>query len=182
MLRQQESSYEKASREAAGVDTDLFSKKILWLEDKWNKAPMSGTAPARLMCPMVLRYKQTVPINLSIIADNLDYFKDHYQKDCGDDLDQALEKACLCGSRKIAEFLLEQLNVSYTDEDRRYLFPYVCASNNNQWIEDIASKMAKANKEIPTLVFLFSENNKITKKIKLIFDEQDSPFHKRKKL
>jgi len=168
--RNQKADYEKAIKEAIGVDTSLFDKKMGWLQKKWTKAKDSRVA--RLICPIVLH--NTTPINISIITDNLEYFEKNYQDQYENNLDKALARACLCGSQKIAEFLLEKLHANFTNENYEYAFGYASASMNDEWVDEIATAMAAANKDMPKSVFVVGNDIKTIDKIRKIFKEKDS--------
>ncbi len=168
--RNQKADCEKAIKEAIGVNTSLFDKKMGWLQKKWTNAKDGRVA--RLICPIVLH--KTTPVNISIIADNLEYFEKNYKDQYENSLDKALARACLCGSQKIAEFLLEKLHANFMTENYEYVFGYASASMNNEWVEKIATTMAAANKDMPKSIFIVGNDIKTIDKIRKIFKEKHS--------
>ena len=142
-----------ALKDARGeMSADLFAIQLSWLKDKWHQ--LNDSDEKRLACSLIFR--KLSPINTAIIADSLTFFKANYEKAFLDDLGKPLLWACLCGSQKIADFLLEKLNRSYTsDED---VLVYASASNNLRWVEEIGRAVYEANadKEMPD-IFLCTE-------------------------
>lgn len=135
--------------QAIGQDSKTFSEKMAWLKDKWGKK--KDSTARRLIGRMI--FHKTIAINLSIIADNLEYFKANYEKEYPHNLETALDVACLCGSKKIAEFTLKTLESSYTMEGNEHLLGYASASMNEKWVKDIASIMAKTKKDMPDSIY-----------------------------
>ncbi len=174
--KDQELVYAMAVKKAAG-DADVFLKKMTWLKNRWEKELKKDSTAGRLIAPIIFR--QTTPINVSIIADNIDYFRDRYQEACGDDLERALQRACLCGSRNVADFLLEKLGSSYIDKGCEYVLAYACASMNEEWIREIASAMANAHREMPNLVFLFEKRREKIHAIQDIFSNKPTKIQRK---
>lgn len=141
MLHQHE--YEKACLEA-GKNSHEYTTKIDALKARWN--PKKDSTEARIMRPILSLH--TSPLQYSVIADNLEYFKLHYKEEKLEP-ESALQIACLCGSRNITDFLLQEMNLNYLSPDHEYLLPYISASQNTEWMKDIATKMAQEGKSMP---------------------------------
>lgn len=152
-------AFDKAIKEAMGIDPVTYTEKRNWLQDKWEKKieiDRGNSVTTRIMGPIVL--EKCGPIYVSIIADNLDYFKKELElmrknpkKTSYFDILEAFNIACLCGSQQIGEFLLKELNIDYLQKEYEYILGYVCASRNEEWMKVIARAMAQANKKIPSL-------------------------------
>lgn len=142
-----------------GTDPAAYTEKLNWLRDKWEKRgeiERGNSVTTRIIGPIILR--ECAPVHVSIIADNLDYFKKELKsikKDSSKakyfDIIKAFNIACLCVSQQIGEFLLKELNIDYLQEEYEYILGYVCASRNEEWMKSIARTMAQANKKIPDL-------------------------------
>lgn len=147
-----------------GLDIQEVDKKK-WLKERWEKIK-SDTTEKRLMAPMV--FQATHDVNNALIEDNLSYFELHYQEVYPDNLEKALARACLCGSEKIAESLLNKLASSYADERYQYLVGYASASPNQEFAKKIARQMANAGLEMPGVVIKLG-SYKLINEIKEIF-------------
>lgn len=160
--------YKKAAEAARGTDLELYNKKLEWLRDKWSKK-RDGTVK-RLMDNFLL--KEISPLNISIISDNLSYFHAHYR---GSSLDMltALDKACLCGSQQVGEFIMKELKLDYLSEDNEHILSYIAASQNTHWMQDVAEKMARAHKPMPNSLRRLGDNYKVIQMIVKIFNEHE---------
>ena len=79
----------------------------------------------RRLSPVI--FHQIIPLNASIVADNLDYFKLHYIK--SDKTDRSMIKiASMCSAEKITGYLLEGYENVY--EHYNYILPHVVGSGN----------------------------------------------------
>ncbi len=152
MFYQQQNTkiYENAVKEAAGVDP-AAPEKIALLQKKWRNEVYRDTEAAYVICPIL--FTKTKPIHTAIIADNINYFKNHYHEELAGNYEPALAEACLCGSRAIAEFLLSELNSSFATDHHSYLLAYVAASMNVEWAKDIARDMAQAKMTMPKTIY-----------------------------
>jgi hypothetical protein len=104
-----------------------------------------------------------------MIADNLDFFKKHYKEDSAH-ADQYLAISCLCGSQKIAEFLLDKLKLSYLSSDcKETILGYVSASNNVEWAKQIATIMSRNRESMPKAVYGLACNDSTIREISAIF-------------
>ncbi len=152
-----------------------FEKKIGWLQEKWVKEN-SDSEELRLISSIIVR--KTNPTNFSIIADNLTYFANSYEKEYKTDnnLKKALKLACLCGSEKIAVFLLDKLKVNYSTPGYDFVLSFACASNNEKWCQSIAADMVKEKAPMPDGVYAYA-SYKLINEMKKIFNlENPAPF------
>lgn len=161
-------------KNARGRDSADFSKKVQELRAIWLKEK-SDSEELRLIGPIIAG--ETNPINVAIITDNLDYFKNNYEKLYNDTVsyEKALKLSCLCGSQKISEFLLDKVKADYSTDKYSFILSYVCASKNQTWAESIAADMAKHGKPIPANVYAYSDFSLIDK-IEEIFGEKKPAF------
>jgi len=147
-------------RKAAGESLEDFEEKIQWLQEKWCKKQYDSNE-LRLMSSIIIR--PTNAINFSIISDNIEYFKDNYLDEYGSDnqLKKALKLACLCGSKQIADFLLNKLEARYSTEGYDFVLGYACTSNNLAWVEAIAKAMKEDGVKMPDCVYGYADYNLI---------------------
>jgi len=152
-----------------------FEKKIGWLQEKWAKEN-SDSEELRLISSIIAR--KTSPTNLSIIADNLTYFTNNYKQEykTDDNLKKALKLACLCGSEKIARFLLDKLKVSCSTYGYGFVLSFACASNNEKWCQSIAADMAKEKAPMPDGVYAYASYELISEMKKIFNLENPAPF------
>ena len=151
--------------EASCENLDEFSRKLNWLKEKWSNA--TDSVYTRSINPII---GNTNAINSSIIEDDLNYFQVHYKENYGSCLELAMEAACLCGSRRIAEFLLIELNLDYLSEGYEHILSYVSASMNSSWAGNIANAMARAGKKIPQSVYGLAHRDSVLDTIVGIFE------------
>ena len=93
----------------------------------------------------------------------------------------------MCGSRKIAEFLLlEDLKESLKKEDltnkdlkpchllakHEYILSYVAASKNAEWIKDIALTLVEAGKEKSEFSTFYADDSTMIHTINNIFPKE----------
>lgn len=143
-----------------------FVDKRDWLKKRWIK--IGDSEETRLMRPIIL--KQPNILNNALIDDELDYFKAHYEKVYKDRPEQALARACLCGSEQVADFLLlDLLKSSYTDEKYPYLLNYICASSNLEWAKTVTKEMQQKGLVMPKHICRFA-NYETADIIRKIFD------------
>jgi hypothetical protein len=164
-----------------------FDEKVAWLKKRWKGEHSLVT---EVMSPMIA-FDLTPVFYAAIIIDNLEYFKKHYhEKQAYDNL----QRACLCGSQKIAEFLLDKLKIDYSSSDPEYDFilGYVAASiavsvsasgdttfsGNTTWLKKIATILANAEKKVPGSIYGLGTHDKILDIIDDIFD-QNKPTNNR---
>lgn len=150
---------------------EKFEEKFRFLKKKWLGPEVEDSHASRLMTP-ILKFK-THPIILSIISNNLEYFKEHYKDEryqaLNVDLILLLERACLAGSKEVANFLLVQLQIDITSEKYEQLLGYVAASQNIEWAKEIATALAQKGRKIPLSVY--SEGNQQNRQaIKIIYE------------
>ena len=152
-------------QEATGSVDQAYEQKLDWLLKRWFKED-DGTA-ARLIKPIL--FLSSSPFYQSIIADNLDFFKKDYNEDSAH-ADQYVALACLCGSNKIAEFLLDKLNLTYLSPGcKDTILGYVSASNNVEWAKQIATIMSQNRESMPKTVYGLAYNDSIIREISAIF-------------
>lgn len=160
--------------EAAGNNKSVFHAKKSMLKKKWEEIAKYGIGDChevRIISPILFR--KLTPINVAIIADNLQYFKEKYVTSPEVNKEK-LEIACLCGSENIANFLLKPVKkpISYYS----FMLPYVAASMNEKWIEKIALEMKQKNIPMPDNIYNFSDIKTINM-IKNIFND-DKPSNR----
>lgn len=179
MYTDQTNEYAKVVQEAIGTDTKAYTEKLVWLQNKWKVLSKNDSSETRLVASMILHADSTTPVNVAIIADNLAYFQKHAENEPIYNPEAALAKACLCGSRRIAEFLLQQLNFSFTHDEHDYLLGYVAASMQEEWMKEIALAMAQAKKRVPLSVYGLADKDTI-RLIRKIFETGELPVNKPK--
>lgn len=138
---------------AMGTDTAAYNDKISQVQVRWKKEKDS---PVKRLMACFLR-DIIAPLDVSVAADNLDYFQNHY-KDFNLDLKKELNRACIFGSRQVAEFIMKQLNVDYTTENYGHILAYASASKNEEWIKEIATMMAQANFPKPKFLSFLADS------------------------
>lgn len=155
---------------AIGQNFTEFSDKLNALQNEWKKWIEKGDSiELRLISPIL--FQKTTPINLSIIADNLQYFKENYKKSYENNLEKALQIASLCGSQAIAEYLLKELKVDFADKKYDFVLSYASASLNDEWTLNLANTMKNVEKDLPSEVYLFCHDIDLLDNIKSIFNE-----------
>ena len=165
---------EKVYKEAVGNDLAGFEKKILSLQTKWG-AKKSDSDELRLIGPLLTR--KTNPVNFALMMNNVEYFKANYKTYYKPEQYKGmLILACLCGSDKIANFLLSELKADYTTKGYEFILGDVCASDNEAWAKSIAEYMFSKNVPMPEGIYLYASWNliesleNIFKKEKLVFN------------
>lgn len=143
-------NYQRAVKEALGQDPTVPGK-LEWLRKKWEKPLYQNSEAALIISPIL--FGKTRPIHMAIVADNLEYFRGQYEQELEGNYELALAEASLCGSRDVAEFLLQQLKSSFIADNHSDLLVYVAASNNTDWAIDIAREMAQAHITMPTTMY-----------------------------
>jgi len=152
-------AYQKARSEAFGQNSAEYTNKMDWLKRRWDFK--MDTIPSRKI-GFLLMDSLLDPISCAIVSDNLEYFHTNYKGKV--ELKHALMTACFCGSRKIAEFLLDKLGIGYLSLGCEFIFSNISGSMNTKWIEDVAHIMYQAGKERP-LIFAEGETFEMIYKI-----------------
>lgn len=174
MLHQEKSDLSSKQKIAVAIGDEptAFSSKLKDLQEIWSKfAKIDGDGIELRLISKIIFHK-TTPINVAIISDNLEYFK-QYVDPSKDSLYKSLQLACLCGSQKIGESLLETLKINLADEDNDFILSYVSSSMNHNWSIKLAKKIREVSSEIPRGVYLFCHNAKTLSDIKKIFDTEN---------
>ncbi len=135
------------SEEAVGKNKDVYFSNLKWLQNHWNG--IDDNAAAREICPLI--YNSIAPLVQAIIIDNLEFFKKEFLKEKVD-ASAFLPIAYLCGSQKIAEFLLKEMKQDYLSSGNDFILGYVSASQNIAWAKSIASLYVKSGREMPDSV------------------------------
>jgi hypothetical protein len=148
-------------------DKSILEKNLSWLKKMWGDTSLDSEEK-RLIHPVI--YNHTDPINMSIIIDDLDYFKIHYENRYKSNPGKAFAIACLCGSKQIVSFLMEKINFTYTNKAYDYLLSYVSASQNEEWTLQIATEMSQKGYGMPLDVYGLASNFEIMDKIEEIFN------------
>lgn len=148
MFKKRADETQKYLSEAIGNNSEQFEKNLNWLKNRWS-GKEDGTAE-RVICPVL--YLHTSSLNQSIIVDNLSYFEKNYIKEKMNS-NELLAIACLCGSRQIAEFLLNELKQNYLSQKYEFILGYVTASPNLEWAKEIARILSEACRPMPNDVF-----------------------------
>lgn len=136
-----------------------------WLQTRWEKI-IVDTPSKRLISTVLIKPTR---VDEALINDDLDYFKDNYTVDYPKKR-KALEIACLCGSEKIADFLLKKLKEEFTNKKNEYLLAYASASPNQEWAKKIAKKMTESGLTMSDTVYSLA-NGKLIDEIVNIFKE-----------
>jgi len=123
-IQEASSQHKEACKLAIGDNQVDYENKIDLLKKKWSL--FGDSVPTRLMSPLFYAFIPT--IYHAVMADNLKYFREHYN---GKNMNsnELLGVACLCGSKKIAEFLLQELKLNYLSPGHDYMLGYIAASN-----------------------------------------------------
>ena len=156
---------------AIGLDKPAFLAKIKSMQAKWKALAKQGDyEETRIIAPYLFNKTKRTPVNTSILSDNLEYFSKNYTDEYSDrDLKGLLEIACLSGSKKVADFLLERLGKTYVSEDCQFVLGYVSASPNVEWTKEIAKVMAKAGLKMPEDISSLTSSRELVKEISMIF-------------
>jgi len=162
---------EKEGLKAVGSDVAGYEAKIAWLKKKWPRDSRDSTA-FRVIGPVL--HVSAAHICLSVMADNVKYFDSHFNSQEIDPM-SLLGLACLSGSKQVAESLMDKCQLNYLSPDCDFLLGLVCASPNIQWAKEIALTLAKADKEIPSNVSLFTDNLPLVIEIQQIFKTKSMP-------
>ncbi len=144
--------YQKACQEAIGSNITVYTSKVKQIKEKW--AHQSDSTPARLMGNLLS--SNIPPLYHSIVADNVEYFRKNYDITKVNS-NELLAIACLCGSQKVADFLLKKLNLNYLSPGYEYILTYAATSNNIDWVKKIAEVMSQDQKEIPKDLAAFAD-------------------------
>jgi hypothetical protein len=137
-----------ASQSKKLTDSEV-KEKVSCLTEYWKT--QSDSTAKRLIMPILT--ENPTRLASAILADDLEAFNKNYKEKDTAQSDALLLTACLCGSRHIADLLLEQLGSSYTDEKRPNVLAYAATSPNIEWAHDIAAALAKAGKKMPDEVY-----------------------------
>lgn len=127
--------------------------KIKWLKEKWNSKRYQKMIEEVSLMHAIL-FMQTKPIHVAVVVDDLISFKAHYTQ-TPEDIELFLMEACLCGSKNIANFLLEQNKSTY--KERPDLLGYIAGSMNIEWAKDVAFQLAQAKLSLPEEVHRLAE-------------------------
>ncbi|AYV75332.1 MAG: hypothetical protein Terrestrivirus1_206 [Terrestrivirus sp.] len=151
-----------------------------WLITKWKKR--GDCYPKRLLGNILSDTPSL--INISIINDDIDFFKLNYKSTYDDEhsLKKALAKACLCGSQKTGEFIINELKIINYNTDWLYwdetfdhwIFCFVSASQNVKWAEEIATIMKNNGEKMPDSIYSYCRTYSVIKKLKIIFRTDDN--------
>jgi len=146
-----------------------------WLISRWKKR--DDCYPKRLLGGILS--DEPSLINICIINDDVDYFKSNYKSiyDTEHRLKKALVCSCLCGSQKIGEFIISELKIINYNTDWLYwdeafdswILCYVSASQNNKWIEEIATVMKNNGDKMPESIYSYCRTHNMMDKIRSIF-------------
>lgn len=164
MLHHKKSKRELAIEEAAGEEYSKFELKLKKLRSKWESIAKKGEyEETRIISPLL---QKITPIGAAIINDNLEFFKKVHEKECEDKtMLLPLQQACLCGSERIASFILEELKRNYTSDGYLFVFGYATASDNVEWVERMASELVSNGETLPAYVHAICTNEVILQKI-----------------
>jgi len=164
--------YKREIEQASGSDLAEFKLRVNHLEQKWETlAKKDEYEETRIISPLL---QKITPIGASIISDNLDFFKESYKTTYGEKLLLPLKQACLCGSERIASFLLEQLQKDYTSEGYEFVLVCASASDNTRWVEKIATEVAKTGRSLPDHVYTICNDDLMLESIIDKFPAQNS--------
>jgi len=151
--------------EAIGRVDGIYVEKLEWLVNRWVNE--EDSTAARIIKPFL--WHSSDPFYQSIIADNLGYFTNLYKKELVNP-NMCLAMACLCGSQKIGEFLLNDLKLTYlTPKHEDYILGYVSSSMNKGWAKNIALLMAQSGKSMPKSVYGEAASDNMIREISAIF-------------
>jgi len=64
-----------------------------------------------------------------------------------------LEVSCAGGSRRVCEWMMDQLKIDFTTDGWEYLLGFVAASEDAEWAKSIASRLSSANKPCPNTIY-----------------------------
>jgi hypothetical protein len=162
----QRSTNKQICKEAIGPSKEVeFQKKLSWLQSKWKT---DKEYPYPIEIHQIL-FGTTKPIYDALIADNLDYFQKAYIKE-KDRINkgQALDFSCLCGSKEIANFLLEELKIDYLSDDQ--IVDNICSSPNLAWALQVVEIVAKSGKTMPMCVYRLDVPFDLMEKTIQLFD------------
>ena len=150
-------------------EASRFSKTLAWLKIRWQQK--KDSACARIILPLI--FHDVSDVDISLIGDSVQNFKKYYKEGAYATCpDIALQRACLCGSKRVTEFLLEELHLSYLSEGCENLLSYVAASPNDTWAKEIAKALATAGKEIPDSIYGLASNDQIIFAVLEIFKKK----------
>jgi ankyrin repeat protein len=167
-----ETSNQHILSEPVSTLTKREKKKIEWLQNRWANEK-SDTDELRIV-GFVLRKELDIlvnPLEVSIVIDNVNLFKDSWKKRWEDkeELKKLLKVAAVCGSERIATFLLEKLHANCTTEGYSFILVYACASENKEWVKKLATEMVKNNKAMPRDIYCHA-SHELIRLLKDIFD------------
>lgn len=148
-------------------DIDKFWEKIHRLRRVYNQiASRDEHQETRLISPYLFNKQKWSPLVISVITDNLEYFKTN--------LTHATKKllglACLFGSRSVGRYLLHKLDATPSSPGFDFVLCYVALSGNNKWAEEIAQTMASDAKQMPDHLYALCPN-KLLEQINGIFHD-----------
>ncbi len=147
--------YNKAFHEAVGPDLDGFNKKRDRLFERWCEKQSFPSEASALMRQVLSKQLSPSPVDCALVIDNVDFFRFNYSDLYEQTLENALQIACMCGSKKIAVFLLDTLKTNFIDPKMYYLLEYIMTFDI-AWAEEVAHSMMKAGqKEMPEGISAF---------------------------
>ncbi len=131
---------------------DSPEHKIRVLADKWNKA--SDSTGKRLVSKILKLYKNTDSALQSILVDDPALFEKTFKE--SQRIHSALfwlEIACLCGSQKVANYLLIQEKVNILDSEDA--IAYALSSGNQEFALQLATLAKEKGQVDPGKIFLY---------------------------
>lgn len=147
----------KSLLKTSGIDENAFNEGFDKLCSIWWDVGASFTldCTGKRLVTNTLASKLNDPIILSIIADDVNYFKDHYKTKKLDIF--YLEFCCLCGAEKIIK------NIYLEDSDKKQCLirsenavGYALSSGNGELAIDLAKKIKSLGKITPGQLILYS--------------------------
>lgn len=152
-----------------------LEQKIKWLRTKWTKPSRYAKRSDEhdMMGLLVYPGFKRRPIFDLVIADKLSEFQLEYI-DNPKDMPQYFMMACLCGSQKIAEYMLTcKLNSSYETYQEPDMLGHIAASPNHKWAKEIAQLFASKKFPMSKSIYRLT-HGEITRQIIAIYKDQVS--------
>ncbi len=145
-------------------------EKIAKLQEKWREA--DDSEEKRDMCNLLFTDCSMLgKSGLSILADNLTMYKEHGWEE-GKYWKRHLDLAALSGSREIGDFIIENKNAIFTNQDYEYVLGYIASSFNGEWAIDFAKKMKEKGILMPDSIYSFCDDFDLTQNIETVFSEK----------
>ena len=165
----------EAINSAIGSNKAIFLAKIKAMQEKWQAlAKNDEYEETRIISPYLYNKTKRTPVNTSILSDNLEFFRDSYITEYSDhQLFKLLEIACLSGSKRVADFLLNKLGESYSSSDYQFVLCFASASFNTEWAKEIARDMAKKDISVPAGIYSSIISDEMREVIISIFDDRN---------